>query len=91
MHQQLAQEETAHQEEVQERIWYKDMNEKLERQLHSFNSVLSTLQEMVVENPTAHIAKDPTTRDEENVHLDGYRFEDAKMEQKNCMDQELTL
>ncbi len=43
--QQLAEEETAHQGEAQERVRYRDMNEKLERQLDNFKSVLSTLQE----------------------------------------------
>ncbi len=57
--QQLSEGETAYQEGVQEWMRYKDMNVKLKVSLHSFKSVLSTLQETPDDNLSAHIAEDP--------------------------------
>ncbi len=56
--QQLAEEETAWQGEAWEQIHYKDTNAKLEKLLHSFKSILSTLQVAPVKNPSARIAED---------------------------------
>ncbi len=74
--QQLVEEETAHQGEAWERICYRGMNEKLERQLDNFKSILSTLQEALIENPSAHIAEDPMAKDNENAHLQGHGFKE---------------
>ncbi len=51
------------------------MNEKLEKQLDNFKSVLSTLQEAPNEDLSAHIAEDPMARDNENAQDHGFKEE----------------
>ncbi len=48
----------------------------MERQLDNFKSILSTLQEVPTEDPSAHIAEDPTAKDDENAHLQDHGFKE---------------
>ncbi len=70
MAQQLSEAETAHPDGVQEWMCAKNKTEKLEAQLHSFRPVLSTLQEMPIDNPSAHIAEDLAAGNDDDANLD---------------------
>ncbi len=78
--QQLAEEKNARQGEARARVHYRNMNEKLEKQLDNYKSVLSTLQEQdaLTENPSARIAEDPRSQEtevngEDENEVDGLR------------------
>ncbi len=66
MNELLAQEEGVRQEEMRQRILYRNENEKLMMQLENYKVVMSTLQEEdeteELQHPSARIADDPETQ-----------------------------